>query len=318
MKKILSFVLGGLLIASTVFTASAANVSDFSDMPNDWSTTALTAAVDNGLLTGSDGKILPADNLTRAQMATIISRAFGATSKAPLDGFTDVPASAWYYEYMQKAVAMGVFAGDGSGLLTPENNITREQVFTVLARAFKLENGDASVLDKFTDKGDISSWATGFTAALVSNGYVNGSNGRLNPKSNITRAEFAQIMYNMVKTYIDSPKTLTGTYRGNIVIRSSDVSVLSNATIDGILIICESCENVEISTAARIKNTVDNRPKAETPEDNKETTDSGNKNNSTGDIFWVVEDNNGGNSSETLPDIEYEEDEEGWSGIYRP
>lgn len=318
MKKILSIVLGGLLAASAVFSASAATVDEFSDMPNDWSTPALTAAVENGLLTGSDGLILPKDNLTRAQMATIIVRAFAASSKDDLAGFTDVPASKWYFEYMQKAVAMGVFTGDGSGLLTPENNITREQVFTVLARAFKLETGDVSVLDKFTDKDQISSWATGFAAALVANGYVNGSDGKLNPKSNITRAEFAQIMYNMIKTYIDSPKTLTGTYRGNIVVRSSDVSILSNATIDGILIICESCENVEVSTSARIKKLVDNRPKAETPEDDKETTDSDKKDNGTGDIFWVVEGGNDGGHTDKTPDIEYEEDEEGWSGIYRP
>ena len=104
MKKILSIVLGGLLAASAVFSASAATVDEFSDMPNDWSTPALTAAVENGLLTGSDGLILPKDNLTRAQMATIIVRAFAASSKDDLAGFTDVPASKWYFEYMQKAV----------------------------------------------------------------------------------------------------------------------------------------------------------------------------------------------------------------------
>ena len=101
MKKIISLILSGMLMVSSVICAGAVSVDDFSDMPNDWSTPALTAAVENGLLTGSDGKILPADNLTRAQMATIISRAFGATSKASLADFTDVPSGMWYYEYMQ-------------------------------------------------------------------------------------------------------------------------------------------------------------------------------------------------------------------------
>ncbi|MBR5528830.1 MAG: S-layer homology domain-containing protein [Clostridia bacterium] len=333
MKKIISLILSGMLMVSSVICAGAVSVDDFSDMPNDWSTPALTAAVENGLLTGSDGKILPADNLTRAQMATIISRAFGATSKASLADFTDVPSGMWYYEYMQKAVAMGVFTGDGSGLLTPENNITREQVFIVLSRAFKLEAGDESVLDKFNDKAEISSWARSFTAALVEKGYVNGSAGKINPKSNITRAEFAQIMYNMVKKYIDKPTTLTGTYRGNMVIRSSDVKVSANAQIDGIVVVGESCERVTIDNGAKMKGLVDNRPSAkpvEKPSEDK--TDSTNKNNQTSDdIVWVVDtpfggagsgNTGSGNTGTGTPGVSedggYDSDEEGWSGIYRP
>ena len=69
---------------------------EFSDMPSDWSTAALENAVANGLLIGADGKILPKDNLTRAQMATIVNRAFGAAEKAALDAYTDVPADARY------------------------------------------------------------------------------------------------------------------------------------------------------------------------------------------------------------------------------
>ena len=71
--------------------------------------------------------------------------------------------------------------------------ITREQAFAVLARAFVLEAEDTDALNTFPDKGEVSSWAANAVAALVENGYVTGSNGKLNPKSQITRAEFATI-----------------------------------------------------------------------------------------------------------------------------
>ncbi len=334
MKKILSTLIGGAILATSVlsFGANAASIDDFSDMPNDWSTPALTAAVNNGLLTGSDGLILPKDNLTRAQMATIVSRAFGAKSVASLEGFTDVPSDKWYYEYMQKAVAMGVFTGDGSGLLTPDNNITREQVFAVLARAFKLEAGDDATLEKFADKDSISSWAKGYASALVAGGYVNGSDdgtGKLylNPKNNITRAEFAQIMYNMIKYYIDvEGETLTGEYNGSVIIRASGVLVDKTVTISGNLVICEGVENITIEDETAIANIIDNRKSDDTADDEKEEDKVEDKKDDT--VHVVVP----GTTTPTTPDsgneeteddkdfgeVESGDDDEGWSAIYRP
>lgn len=309
MKKIVSLLLGALLAASAAVTVSAANVSDFSDMPDDWSTAALTAAVENGLLTGSDGMILPKDNLTRAQMATIIVRAFNASKTSSLSGFTDVPADAWYYEYMSKAVAMGVFAGDGSGLLTPESNITREQVFIVLARTLALPAGDASVLDRFSDKDEVSSWAVDYAAALVGGGYVNGSDGYLNPKGNITRAEFAQIMYNMFKTYIDVPQTLTGEYEGNVVIRCSNVTIGATAHIVGNLIICENCDNVSWVDRYRITGSIIDHRDVK-PADKKDDV-----------IYWQIVDGGSSNSSSPFDGSHVgqgDPNEEGWSDTYRP
>ena len=75
-RKGVAVVLTAALLAPT--SAFAAVPSDFSDFPNDWSTQAMTEAVENGLLGGvSDGVIAPSGLLTRAQMAAIINRAFG-------------------------------------------------------------------------------------------------------------------------------------------------------------------------------------------------------------------------------------------------
>lgn len=92
----------GALLLST--PAVAATADDFTDFPSDWSAPALSQAVENGLLNGYDGKINPTGLLTRAQMATMVNRAFGATATASLSGYEDVAPTDWYYEELAKAV----------------------------------------------------------------------------------------------------------------------------------------------------------------------------------------------------------------------
>lgn len=225
----------------------------FTDMPNNWSTVALKNAVDNGLLKGDDGRLRPGDSLTRAEMASIINRAFGATAKATLKGYQDVHEKSWYYEEMGKALQMGTFQGGGDGLLRPQDPITRQEVFVVMARAFKLSNGSEANLNGFADQARISSWAKPAAAALVDAGYIQGANGRLNPKENITRAEFAKILDSMVTGYVNSPGTVDEVPGGNIIINVPGVA-LKNLAVKGDLIIGDgvgegnvSIENVTIT-----------------------------------------------------------------------
>lgn len=258
MKKVISYIV--VLCMAISVMSFGAFAATFSDMPDNWSTDALNKAVENGLLNGADGKIMPNDSLTRAQMAAIMVRAFGATEAADISAFTDVSADEWYHADMAKSVAMGIFKGDGASL-NPENNITREEAFTVLARAFELEAGDASVLEGFNDKDSVSDWAVGTVAAIVANNYAKGSDGYLNPKNNITRAEFAVLMDNIVKMYITTPGVYSRVTDGNVMVRVSGVS-LSSLTVKGDLIIGSSVEDngvklISSSVAGRIVNDKD-------------------------------------------------------------
>jgi len=222
--------------------------TEFSDMPDNWSTRALENAVANGLLKGDNGKIMPTDNLTRAQMATIVNRAFGTTEKSSIDNFIDVKSDAWYYDEMSKAVQMKTFIGSGDKLY-PDSNITREEAFVVLARAFKISGADEHALDKFTDKNNVSDWARDGVSSLVEEGYIAGSNGRINPKQNITRAEFAQMMDNLLKNYISKEGTYTEDYSGNLMINVPNVT-LKGLTITGDLIIGDGVGDGEVTLDA--------------------------------------------------------------------
>ncbi len=234
MKNTITAVSLALILAFCMISVTA-----FDDMPNDWSTVALQSAVDNGLLKGTDNKLLPKDKLTRAQMATILVRALGATETTDISQFTDVPKNAWYYSAMATAYKMGIFKGDGAGKMSPDAFITRQEAFVVLARAFNLKASTTSAIEKFNDFDKVATWARPEIEALVVNGYVGGSGGMLNPLSNITRAEFSQVMYNLNKAYVDSLLDLNslGNVKGNVIIRGSEITNIQNVTINGDLII---------------------------------------------------------------------------------
>ena len=89
---------------------------------------------------------------------------------------------------MNWAKANGV--SDGTN---PEVNITREQLVAMLYRYAGSPAANGS-LDNFSDASTVSSYAVNAMQWAVANSIVNGSNGKLNPKNNATRAEVAAIL----------------------------------------------------------------------------------------------------------------------------
>ena len=238
-KRIISVLLTFAMLLTMVPVTFAASASDFADFPAGWSKEAMAFSVENGLLNGkSANRIEPAANLTRAEMATIINRAFGAKVTKDISMFSDVKPTDWYYSEMQKAVNMQTFSGDDQGRLRPNDAITREEVMAVIARAMVLEQSDYSPLQKFGDYNKFADWAKPYAAALIAAGYVNGdNNGNANPKVNITREEFAQLMYNIFKTYISAQGTYTAVTTKNCVMINQPNVALNDVTIYGDLVL---------------------------------------------------------------------------------
>ncbi|WP_347129244.1 S-layer homology domain-containing protein [Neglectibacter timonensis] len=231
MKKLVSLLLSLLLLGTSCFAAAA----DRRSAP--WYGEALEHAVENGLLMGDEEGLSPEKNLTRAQLAAILGRAFSAQQGADLSSFADVSENAWYYEDMAKAVRMGIFQGDGNRLL-PDSPATREEVFAVLARCFQLRPQDGDVLTRFADGEKVSFWAREAAQALVSCGYIQGSGNSIEPQKSITRAEFAQVMDRMVQNYCSAGGIYSEFPKGNVVINQPGIS-LQGVVIEGDLILAD-------------------------------------------------------------------------------
>ena len=147
---------------------------------SDWFADAVAYVTDKGLMngTGSD-TFSPSASTTRGMLMTILARYAGEDTTG---------GATWYEKGMNWAKAKGV--SDGTN---PEVNITREQLVTMLYRYAGSPKANG-LLDSFSDAASVSSYAVNAMQWAVANGIVNGSNGKLNPQNNATRAEVAAIL----------------------------------------------------------------------------------------------------------------------------
>ena len=243
-KKAVALVLAVMLVVMAVPTVSFAqgetSTANYSDFPTDWSQKAMGSAVANGLIHGfGDGTVRPHNLLTRAEMAAIINRVFGAEAMADIEGkYLDVLPEHWFSGDISKAVKMKTFEGVSSNMMNPDAPITRQDAMLVIARALVHSVDDVSVLNKFSDKAAVADYAANEVAALVGRGYVNGyEDATLRPTNNVTRAEFAQMMYNIFAVYERRTGEISlGNVNGNVVLTGDNI-VLKNSVINGDLII---------------------------------------------------------------------------------
>ncbi len=244
-KRILALFLAAVSCLSLAVSASAANTvarkaTDFRDFDKSaWYAEAVSAAVDNGLLYGKSSTIIdPNGDMTRAEMAAIINRSFGCYKTADISQYNDVSKSKWYYKDVALAVQMGTYNGRSASAMAPDAPISRQEAMTVVARALELDYDSYSKTDlsAFSDRSEISNWALPYVRAMVGAGYIHGRGKILAPLDNITRAEFAQIFYNIIGTYIVSKGTYDKDIKGSVLIRTDDVT-LKNMTVDGDLIV---------------------------------------------------------------------------------
>ena len=153
----------------------------FSDVKTgDWYADAVKYVTDKGLMNGTDdNQFSPSATTTRAMLMTVLARYAGEDTTG---------GATWYEKGMNWAKAKGV--SDGTN---PNANITREQLVTMMYRYAGSPKADGK-LDSFSDAASVSTYAADAMQWAVANGIVNGSNGKLNPQNNATRAQVAAIL----------------------------------------------------------------------------------------------------------------------------
>lgn len=190
------------------------------EYPDDWSREAMVFAVENGILAGDQNhRLNPEKNITRAEMAAVLVRMLAASGSADLSAFKDVSAADWFYAELSAAYAAGIFSGTSASKMAPNAFLTREQAIVVLTRAFGIADTDRTFYTKFSDAKQISSYARDAVSAMAKQGLLSGyADGGVHPQSNITRAEIAQLIYNLFDCIADTPEDIPASgrvlYRG--------------------------------------------------------------------------------------------------------
>ena len=122
--------------------------------------------------------------------------------------FTDVDSDDWFLAAVQYVYENDRMAGTSSTTFQPEVNLTRAMAAQVL---YNLEGQPAVTGDTtFTDAADAGDWAVKAITWAEQTGVVAGiGDGLFDPTANVTREEFAQMMYNYA-SYKEYDLTLEG------------------------------------------------------------------------------------------------------------
>jgi len=177
------------------------NKVTFADAAGKWYEAAVNEMGSRKIIAGRSASAFDGDaSITRAEFAAILIRALGL----PTDGisaFSDVSASAWYSGAVATAAQYGIVSGKGDNQFDPNANITRQEAMLMLQRAAALTEftGASGNLESFTDAASVGSWARDAAKWSIGSGLIQGSDGKLNPTANITRAESATIILRLLQ-----------------------------------------------------------------------------------------------------------------------
>ena len=171
----------------------------FIDLGNHaWAADAINALADEEIIKGtSENTFSPAANITRADFAILLVRAFNLTSENE-ENFVDVAESDYFAKELAVARNTGFVNGIGDNKFAPRNNITRQDMMVIVYRALKsmdkLEGDGVLDVPQASDFDTVSDYAKEAVSALIDAKLVNGKNGLIAPTDYTTRAEVAVLV----------------------------------------------------------------------------------------------------------------------------
>lgn len=173
--------------------------SAFGDVPEGyWAKAYIEALASQNIIAGfPDGTFKPNDPVTRAQFATIVTKALTPPVKRAGINFRDVANNFWAYGAIQSAYRSEFLAGYPDGRFQPQQQIPRVQALVSLANGLGFTANNQNALSVYSDAAQIPNYAIGPVAAATTRQLViNYPTARqLNPNRPATRAEIAAFVY---------------------------------------------------------------------------------------------------------------------------
>lgn len=185
----------------------------FKDIDNHWAKEAIEGLHARGIVKGfSKAEFRPEEPIKRADLVTLLVRCFKLSSKNTEDLkpysqniFKDVDSAEYYGKSLAIAKDLGIVKGYLDNRFMPNKSVTREEMMVLIDRAVKKMNMEytINVDTKKTlthiDKDKISDFAFKSVKAMIDNKLISIKETRINPKDKATRAEMADILYNIIK-----------------------------------------------------------------------------------------------------------------------
>ena len=165
----------------------------------DWFYDAVVYAYQNELMDGVGGnRFAPNSETTRAQLVTILYRLEGQPAVSGDLPFTDVETGTWYTNAVLWAAQNNIVNGVNDTEFAPGDEITRQQLVTILYRYAEAKGYDVSAsadLSGYPDAGQVQDYAQPAMAWAVAENIIQGmEDGTLKPAGNASRAQIATIL----------------------------------------------------------------------------------------------------------------------------
>jgi hypothetical protein len=184
----------------TKFTVMAAKKTEaqdtlfIKDIVGHWAFNSIKKLVALGAANGyPDGSFKPNNNITRAEFAAMLVKAFKLENKAGKT-FADT-MSHWAKDSIATAAANGMVNGYDASSFGPDDLITREQMAVMVVNAAKLPPAPGET--RFADSGGISGWAREAMATATGSGIIKGyPDNTIRPKNSATRGEAVTVIVN--------------------------------------------------------------------------------------------------------------------------
>ncbi|SDK71962.1 family 10 glycosylhydrolase [Natronincola ferrireducens] len=180
--------------------------SYFYDVNNQhsWAINAIDNLHARGVISGvAAGRFAPGNNITRADFLIMAMNSYGIELDSHItDNFSDA-GNKYYTKYLGTAKRLGLVSGVGNNLYSPETPITRQDMLVILYHVLNklgelpTMSNAGKPFEEFNDIGEISSYATDVMRFFVKTGVVQGNGNKLMPRKTATRAETAQVLYNI-------------------------------------------------------------------------------------------------------------------------
>ncbi|BAY09727.1 DUF1565 domain-containing protein [Calothrix sp. NIES-2098] len=179
--------------------ADVGGATAFNDVPAGyWAKPYIEALASQQIIAGfPDGTFKPNDPVTRAQFATIITKALTPPAKRPAIEFKDVKSNFWAYAAIKSAYQSQFVSGYPDGTFKPQQQIPRVQALVSLASGLGLTTDNQNILSFYTDAAQIPKYALNQVAAATARQLVINypTVKQLNPNRDATRAEVAAFVY---------------------------------------------------------------------------------------------------------------------------
>lgn len=174
--------------------------------------------VDAELMTNlPDGKFHPERLISRAELATILVKAFyldqrQAAKQEKAVIVPDVPNYHWAYQNIQTVLKTDIMKGYRGTMFFPNQKVTRAEGIAIFAQAYGVfQFPDATVnqiLASYPDQDSIPKWSRKAIATIIAEGFINtDDNGNIKPLTPMTRGDMAYLLSKYLQRQQQQPLT---------------------------------------------------------------------------------------------------------------